>query len=236
MDNRKLRLTNRVCGSREILHLWRFRCVDCCFGWRCFNFKAMTLACRTRCNCSSSSSSKLDHSLCYVCVCLSPTKRTARALRPSRQESQTAQRRPHGSDIDSSLQSCIVRAVTLRVSARWSTSSLSLSLKPFLAPCACSVSALLQFSSELHCQSCNAQSSPLPSKTLRGTPSLLAVSVWPLRERLGQSTVIVTVNRYRSAQAVAARECFTNVCRMFWQGALPRKFANFKMQNDECHN
>jgi hypothetical protein len=32
------------------------------------------------------------------------------------------------------------------------------------------------------------------------------------------------------------REYFTNVCRMFWQGALPRKFANFKMQNDECHN
>jgi hypothetical protein len=23
---------------------------------------------------------------------------------------------------------------------------------------------------------------------------------------------------------------------MFSQGALPRKFANFKMQNDECHN
>jgi hypothetical protein len=22
---------------------------------------------------------------------------------------------------------------------------------------------------------------------------------------------------------------------MFWQGALPRKFANFKVQNDECH-
>jgi hypothetical protein len=22
---------------------------------------------------------------------------------------------------------------------------------------------------------------------------------------------------------------------MFWQGALPRKFANFKMQNEECH-
>jgi hypothetical protein len=74
---------------------------------------------------------------------------------------------------------------------------ISLSLRPFLAPCACSVSALLQFSSELHCQSCNAQSPPLPSKTLRGTPSMLAVSVWPLRERLGQSTVTVTVNRYR---------------------------------------
>jgi hypothetical protein len=71
------------------------------------------------------------------------------------------------------------------------------------------VSALLQFSSKLHCQSCNAQSPPLPSKTLKGTPSLLAVSVWPLRERLGQSTV--TVNRYRSAQAVAARECFDKV-------------------------
>jgi hypothetical protein len=127
MDNRKLRSTNRVCGSHEILHLWRFRCVDCCFGWRCLNFKATTLACRTRRNCSSSSSSELDHSLCYVCVCLSPTKRTARALRPSRQESQTAQRRPHGPDIDSSPQSCIVRAATLRVSARWSTSSLSLS-------------------------------------------------------------------------------------------------------------
>jgi hypothetical protein len=54
---------------------------------------------------------------------------------------------------------------------------LSLSLRPFLAPCACSMSALLQFSSELHCQSCNAQSPPLPSKTLKGTPSLLAVSV-----------------------------------------------------------
>jgi hypothetical protein len=24
--------------------------------------------------------------------------------------------------------------------------------------------------------------------------------------------------------------------RMFWQGALPRKFENFKMQNEECHN
>jgi len=35
---------------------------------------------------------------------------------------------------------------------------LSLSLRPFLAPCACSVFALLQFSSELHCQSCNTQS------------------------------------------------------------------------------
>jgi hypothetical protein len=23
--------------------------------------------------------------------------------------------------------------------------------------------------------------------------------------------------------------------RMFWQGALPRKFANFKVQNEECH-
>jgi len=22
---------------------------------------------------------------------------------------------------------------------------------------------------------------------------------------------------------------------MFWQGALPRKFANFKVQNEECH-
>ncbi len=54
---------------------------------------------------------------------------------------------------------------------------ISLSLRPFLAPCACSMSALLQFSSELHCQSCNAQSPPLPSKTLRGTPSLFAVSV-----------------------------------------------------------
>jgi len=185
MDNRKLQLTNRVCCSCEILHLWRFRCVDCCFGWRCLNFKAMTLACRTRRNCSSSSSSELDHSLCYVCVCLSPTKCIARTLRPSRQESQTAQRRPHGLDIDSSPQSCIVRAAMLRVSAHWSTSSLSLSqtfsgslrmlrvcsttvllrtalselqrleslpagplhlslsLRPFLAPCACSVSALL---------------------------------------------------------------------------------------------
>jgi len=114
---------------------------------------------------------------------------------------------------------------------------LSLSLRPFLAPCACFMSALLQFSSELHYQSCNAQSLLCPSlQTLRGTPSLLAVSVWPLRERFGQSTVIVTVNCYRSTQAVAARECFTNVCRMFWQGALPRKFANFKVQNDECHN
>ncbi len=73
-------------------------------------------------------------------------------------------------------------------------------------------------------------------RPLRGTPSLLAVSVWPLRERLGQSIVTVTVNRYRLAQAVAVRECFMNVCRMFWQGALPRKFVNFKMQNDECHN
>ncbi len=26
-----------------------------------------------------------------------------------------------------------------------------------------------------------------------------------------------------------------NECRMFWQGALPRKFTNFKVQNDECH-
>ncbi len=51
----------------------------------------------------------------------------ARARRPSRQESQTAQRRPFGPDTDSSPQSCIVRAATLRVSARWSTSSLSLS-------------------------------------------------------------------------------------------------------------
>jgi len=122
-----------------------------------------------------------------------------------------------------------------RVGKEWQSNSIdSLSLRPFMAPCACSVSALLQFSLELHCQSCNAQSPPLPSKTLRGTPSLLTVSVWPLRERLGQSTV--TVNRYRSAQVVAACECFTNVCQMFWQGALPRKFANFKMQNDECHN
>jgi hypothetical protein len=23
--------------------------------------------------------------------------------------------------------------------------------------------------------------------------------------------------------------------KMFWQGALPRKFANFKVQNEECH-
>ncbi len=98
-------------------------------------------------------------------MCLFPTKRTARALRPSQKESQTAQRQPHGPDIDSSLQSCnaqnlcplvhfislslsdlfwlpahapcllyysspqscTVRAATLRVSARWSTSSLSLS-------------------------------------------------------------------------------------------------------------
>jgi hypothetical protein len=37
---------------------------------------------------------------------------------------------------------------------------ISLSLRPFLAPCACSVSALLQFSSELHYQSYNAQSPP----------------------------------------------------------------------------
>jgi hypothetical protein len=22
---------------------------------------------------------------------------------------------------------------------------------------------------------------------------------------------------------------------MFWQGALPRKFVNFKVQNEECH-
>ncbi len=51
----------------------------------------------------------------------------ARALRPSQQESQTAQRRPHGPDTDNSPQSCTVRATTLRVSARWSTSSLSLS-------------------------------------------------------------------------------------------------------------
>jgi hypothetical protein len=28
-------------------------------------------------------------------------------------------------------------------------------------------------------------------------------------------------------------ECSTP--RMFWQGALPRKFANFKVQNEECH-
>jgi hypothetical protein len=42
------------------------------------------LACRTRRNfsssSSSSSSSELDHSPCYVCVCLSPTKRTSSAL------------------------------------------------------------------------------------------------------------------------------------------------------------
>ncbi len=81
MDNRKVRLTNRVCGSCEILHLWRFWCVDCSFGGRCFNFKKAILACRTRRNFSSSSpSSELDHSLCYVCVCLSPTKRNSRAL------------------------------------------------------------------------------------------------------------------------------------------------------------
>ncbi len=23
--------------------------------------------------------------------------------------------------------------------------------------------------------------------------------------------------------------------RMFWEGALPRKFANFKVQNEKCH-
>jgi hypothetical protein len=39
----------------------------------------------------------------------------ARALRPSRQESQTAQRRPLGPDTNSSPQSCTVRAATLRV-------------------------------------------------------------------------------------------------------------------------
>jgi hypothetical protein len=55
------------------------------------------------------------------------------ALRPSRQESQTAQRRPLGPDTNSPPppppppQSYTVRVVTLRVSARWSTSSLSLS-------------------------------------------------------------------------------------------------------------
>jgi hypothetical protein len=54
------------------------------------------------------------------------------ALRPSRQESQTAQRRPLEPDTNSRRrrppppQSCTVRAATLRVSARRSTSSLSL--------------------------------------------------------------------------------------------------------------
>jgi hypothetical protein len=89
---------------------------------------------------------------------------------------------------------------------------ISLSLRPFLAPCACSMSALLQFSSDLHCQSCNAQSPPLPSKTLRGTPSLFAVSVWPLRERLGQSTV--TVQHRLLPRANVSRmyaECFDKV-------------------------
>jgi hypothetical protein len=64
------------------------------------------------------------------------------------QESKTAQRRPLGPDTDSSPQSCPVRATTLRVSAH-GPFHLSLSLRPFLAPYACSVSALLQFSSEL---------------------------------------------------------------------------------------
>ncbi len=90
----------------------------------------------------------------------------ARALRPSQQESQTAQRRPHGPDIDSSPQSCTVRAATLRVSARWSTSSLSLSNLFWLvahAPC------LLYYSSP---QSCIVRAatlrvrSALPSKPL----------------------------------------------------------------------
>jgi hypothetical protein len=92
-----------------------------------------------------------------MCVCLSPTKRTARALRPSRQESQTIQRRPHGPDIDSSPQSCIVRAATLRVFARWSTSSLFLSdlfWLPVHAPC------LLYYSSP---QSCTVRATTLKS-------------------------------------------------------------------------
>jgi hypothetical protein len=67
----------------------------------------------------------------------------ARALRPSRQESQTAQRRPHGSDTDSSPHSCNAQSLCRLVHF------ISLSLRPTLAPCACSVSALLQFSSEL---------------------------------------------------------------------------------------
>jgi hypothetical protein len=90
----------------------------------------------------------------------------ARALRPSRQESQTAQRRPHRPDTNSSPQSCTVRAATLRVFARWSTSSLSLSdplWLPAHAPC------LLYYSS-LH--SCTVRAttlrvrSALPSKPL----------------------------------------------------------------------
>jgi len=79
----------------------------------------------------------------------------ARALRPSRQESQTAQRRPLGPDTDSSPQSCTVRATTLRVSARWSTSSLSLSDLFWLlahAPC------LLYYSS---LQSCTVRATTL---------------------------------------------------------------------------
>jgi hypothetical protein len=74
---------------------------------------------------------------------------------------------------------------------------------PAHAPC------LLYYSSP---QSCNAQSPPLPSKTLRGTPSLLAVSVWPLRERLGQSTV--TVQHRLLLRANVSRmyaECFDKV-------------------------
>ncbi len=95
----------------------------------------------------------------------------ARAFRPSRQESQTTQRRPHGPDIDSSPQSCNAQSLYPLVHF------ISLSLRPFLAPCACSVSALLQFSSELHCQSCNAQSLCPPlgmnSDCLKTTPILL---------------------------------------------------------------
>jgi hypothetical protein len=59
---------------------------------------------------------------------------------------------------DSSPQSCTVRAALseLQRSESLPAGPLHLSLRPFLAPCGCSVSALLQFSSELHCQSCNA--------------------------------------------------------------------------------
>jgi hypothetical protein len=77
------------------------------------------------------------------------------ALRPSRQESQTVQRRPLDPDTDSCRrrpppppQSCTVRAATLKVSARWSTSSLSLSnlfWLPAHAPC------LLYYSSPQSC-------------------------------------------------------------------------------------
>jgi len=86
----------------------------------------------------------------------------ARALRPSRQESQTAQRRPHGPDTDSSPQSC--NAQSLCPLVHFISLSLSNPLwLPAHAPC------LLYYSSP---QSCTVRAatlrvrSALPSKPL----------------------------------------------------------------------